>query len=567
MNKCNKDFQFEHKKAGIWIIILSLIVLFPNIYLAFYDNDIAGTSFLRPAAYLFFSLFLFILPSLFLKARIFFTIQGLFVILAPFEIAHIYLNRMPATSAFLLSIIDTEWNESTELLSSIKVPIFILLLLWIFYFYVTFKKINNRHFIHSKKVRAYISGAYMVAILAGYAYYFNKEYAQTAHKMDVLKTANEDVGVKFLKIYPYDLIIRTYQVYRTKKEIREGYEKIKHFEFGAQKTESTGRKEIYVFVIGETGRYNSYSLNGYKRETAPLLSKIENLISFSDFYSEANITSSSISIILTRATARDYNRSYVEKSFVDAFQEAGFKTFWIANQSASNPFIRRIAGDADGEYFTVTDIYADNYDEKLWSFLDEVLKKDDEKVLIVLHTLGSHFRYNFRYPPRFEVFKPSLQGAFDYAMISAKNKQQFINTYDNSILYTDYFLANTIRKIDSLQTVSAVIYIADHGENLFDTEENVVLHGGSKYTEYDFHVPFFVWTSDEYIAHYPSKTENILRNKDKKLSSSHVFYSWLDIAGITFPEQIQSKSIASEFLQEDSIRYIINTNMEIEKGF
>ncbi|GHT15648.1 membrane protein [Bacteroidia bacterium] len=565
MDKNNKDFRFKHQKARIRIIILSLIVLFPNIYLAFYNNEVTGATFGGITAYLALSVFLFILPSLFLKARVFFLIQGIFVILAPLEIAHIYMNRMPATSAFLLSIIDTEWNESTELLSSLKVPIFILLLLWILYFYITIKKINNHYFVHSKKIRAYISGAYLVAILVGYAYYFTREYSQTAYKIDIFKTTNEDVEAKFREIYPYDLIIRAYEVYDTKKQIKEGREKIKHFEFGAQKTEPVDGKEIYVFVIGETGRYNSYSINGYKRETAPLLSKTENLVSYSDFFSEANITSSSISTILTRATANDYNRSFVEKSFVDAFKEAGFKTYWIANQSASNKFIRRIAGDADGEYFTVTDMYADNYDEKLWPYLDEVLKKSEEKVFIVLHTLGSHFRYNFRYPPRFEVFRPSLQGAFDYAMISAKNKQQFINTYDNSILYTDYFLANTIRKIDSLQAVGAVIYMADHGENLFDTKENVVLHGGSKYTEYDFHVPFFVWTSDKYRVQYPSKTENIIRNKDKKLSSGNLFYSWLDIAGITFPEQIRSKSIASESLQEDSVRYIINTNMEVKE--
>jgi glucan phosphoethanolaminetransferase (alkaline phosphatase superfamily) len=567
MNKCNKDFRIERKKTGMWIIILSLVVLFPNIYLASYDCGSAEVSFLRSSVYLFFSVLLFILPSLFLKARVFFLIQGVFVVLAPFEIAHIYMNKMPATSAFLLSIIDTEWNESTELLSSLKVPIFILLLIWVFYFYATFKKINNNYFIHSKKIRAYISFVYLAAILGGYAYYFGKEYPLSEHKMDAFKTTNAGVGVKFRKIYPYDLIIRAHQVYNTKKEIKEGCEKIKQFSFDAQKTDKLNEKEVYVFVIGETGRYSSYSVNGYERETSPLLSKISNLISYSDFFSEANITSSCVSIMLTRATATDYNKSFVEKSFVDAFKEAGFKTYWIANQSASNKFIRRISKDTDGEYFAVTDIYEDNYDENLWRFLDEVLKKDEEKVFIVLHTLGSHFRYNFRYPKDFEKFKPSFEGAFDYAMISAKNKQQFINTYDNSILYTDYFLANTIRKIDSLQAVSTVIYMADHGENLFDTPENVVLHGGSKYTEYDFHVPFFVWTSDKYMANYPIKTENMLRNKDKRLSAGNLFYSWLDIGGITFSEQIQSKSIASEFLQEDSVRFIINTNMEVEKGF
>jgi glucan phosphoethanolaminetransferase (alkaline phosphatase superfamily) len=114
-----------------------------------------------------------------------------------------------------------------------------------------------------------------------------------------------------------------------------------------------------------------------------------------------------------------------------------------------------------------------NFDEKLWDFLSEVLQREEKKVLIVLHTLGSHFRYNFRHPPEYEIFKPSLKGSFDYNMISSKNKEMFINTYDNSIVYTDFFLATTIQKLDSLNAVSALAFVSDHGENLFDTPENI----------------------------------------------------------------------------------------------
>jgi len=143
----------------------------------------------------------------------------------------------------------------------------------------------------------------------------------------------------------------------------------------------------------------------------------------------------------------------------------------------------------------------------------------------------------------------------------------FINTYDNSILYTDFFLATTIQKLDSVNAVGAFAFISDHGENLFDTPDNIVLHGGSKFTEYDFHVPFFVWTSEKYNLQYPAKAENLLRNKDKRLTSGCIFYSLLDMANISFPEQILSKSISSEKLAEDSIRYVINTDMEVQEGF
>jgi glucan phosphoethanolaminetransferase (alkaline phosphatase superfamily) len=353
-----------------------------------------------------------------------------------------------------------------------------------------------------------------------------------------------------------------------KKEIKKGRGKIEQFKFNAIKADNNDEKEVYVFVIGETGRYYNYSVNGYNRETSPGLSRLCNFTTYSDFYAEANITTSSLQLILTRATVHNFEQSYIEKSFVDAFKEAGFKTYWIANQSANNKFIRRISKDADMEYFSLkSPADADNYDEQLFSYLNDVLAKNDKKAIIIIHTLGSHFRYNCRYPSVFEVFKPSLKGAFDYDLISAKNKALFVNAYDNSILYTDYFLSETIRKIDSLQSVSALVYVADHGENLFDTKQNIIFHGGSDYTKYDFHVPFFIWISDRYIHQYPAKAENIRYNKDKKLSANNIFHSILDIAGIEYPDQILSKSIASGTLREDSVRYVINTNMEVKRGF
>jgi glucan phosphoethanolaminetransferase (alkaline phosphatase superfamily) len=523
-----------------WMIVLSIIVLLPNVYFAIYGKHSIPVALFLLAL----SCICFILPALFLRKRIFFAVQGLFVLLAPFEAAHIYLNRMPATSAFLLSIIDTNQDESFELLSAIKFPIAILFLFWAFYFFIAFAKISNTYFFPSNKIKLTGFSVFIGMIIIGYSIGWNKG------------------------IYPYDLLLRTYQVFVAKKEISEGKEIMKNFKFDAVKKDSIDEKEVYVLVIGETGRYSSYSINGYKRNTSPMLTKTKNLVSYTDFYSEANITTSSLPLILTRASVQDYERSYVEKSFVDAFKEAGFKTYWIANQSANNKFIRRIAKDTDKAYFHVANFTdTTNLDEQLWPSLREVLVEDDRKTLVVLHTLGSHFRYNYRYPLSFEIFKPSLKGAFDYALISAKNKELFINTYDNSILYTDFFLAKTIQMIDGLCAVSALIYVADHGENLFDTKENIVFHGGSDYTPYDLHVPFFVWTSDEYNRQYPSKAENIKRNKDEKLSTHHIFYSILDMADITFPGQILSQSIASEALQGDSVRYLINTNMEVEEGF
>ena len=551
-----------------WALPLSIFVLLPNIILAFYGDSITETSFFKLITYLAVSVFFFFIPSLFLKMRTFFLFHGIFVLLAPFEIVHIYLNRMPITTAFILSIFDTNWTESTEILSTAVIPIIFLLLFWFFYFYIVVEKISNVYLIRPLKVRMGLLITSGIIILLTYSYYFSSEYFVKPDKKEVFNSANKYFLMKSHMIYPYNLLINTGKVYFTKREIKKGKAKIKDFTFQARKVDEVEEREVYVFVIGETARYNSFSINGYSRETSPMLSKTKNLISYSDLFSEANITSSSLPIILTRASANDYKRAFVEKSFVDAFKEAGFKTIWIANQSESNGFIRRISKDTDEEIFLPIDFDpSKNLDEKMWKYLLEVLKKEDKKVLIVFHTLGSHFTYDNRYSATYEKFKPSLKGNFDYNMVSAKNKEMFVNTYDNSILYTDFFLATTIQKIDSLNAISALIFVSDHGENLFDTPENVALHGGSKFTKYDLHVPFFVWTSDKYNQQYPNKAENLLLNKDKRLTTDCIFYSFLDMADITFPEQNLSKSIASGFLTADSVRYIINTNMEVQEGF
>ncbi|GHU81465.1 hypothetical protein FACS1894145_8320 [Bacteroidia bacterium] len=204
------------RKEGLWMIVLSVIVLLPNIYFTFYGKHTFPTAlFLLALSCLF-----FILPALFLRKRIFFILQGLFVLLAPFEIGHIYLNRMPATSAFLLSIIDTNPDESYELLSAIKFPLIILLLFWAFYFFVASVKISNTCFFKSNKMKLAGIVIFIAMVVTGYSTGLNK------------------------KIFPYDLILRTYQVFVTKKEMKEGNEKMKDFKFDAEKKDQNDERKF-----------------------------------------------------------------------------------------------------------------------------------------------------------------------------------------------------------------------------------------------------------------------------------------------------------------------------------
>ena len=54
-------------------------------------------------------------------------------------------------------------------------------------------------------------------------------------------------------------------------------------------------------------------------------------------------------------------------------------------------------------------IDASGFDENVLPVFDEILNDTSQKKFIIIHTIGSHYRYNYRYPDAFEKFKPNLR--------------------------------------------------------------------------------------------------------------------------------------------------------------
>ena len=553
------------KTDYVWLLLLSCIVLLPNFYLASVGNELSE-SFFAKIAYLLISFVIFFTPALFLKARCFFLLHSIFVLFAPIEIIHIYLNKRGITTGFLIACFGTDKNEALEILTSMLPVILISLLIWTSYFFILLKKVKNRYIIPNVKIRIGIL-AIFISLLTGLfvsIYRVVREVPQIEQNRAIPLTW-EYFFMKFQKIYPCSFILKSIYIVEMNTEIAKNREELSDFSFNAEKKQPIAEREIYVFVIGETARYSNFSINGYERKTSPLLEATEDLVSFSDFYAEANQTFISLPLIFTRATPTDYHRYTKEKSFIAAFKEAGFKTYWIGNQCADDKFVRRLIIDIDEEFFGTKDWNdADNYDQNLWKYLDEILNKNDEKALIIIHTLGSHFRYDSRYPSKFNVFKSNFEKNINYNIMKPKDKQLWLNAYDNSILYTDYFLANTIKKIENQNALSFFVYTSDHGEDLFDTDENRVLHASSNPSKFEIHVPLFIWSSKKYQEIYSEKWKNILANKDKKTSAKILFYSMLDAADITFPEQDLEQCFTSDFMKEDSVRYVLTPDMSVK---
>ena len=125
-------------------------------------------------------------------------------------------------------------------------------------------------------------------------------------------------------------------------------------------------------------------------------------------------------------------------------------------------------------------------------------------------------------------------------------KEQVVNTYDNTILYTDFFLSQAIQKLEKLTDKYnvALMYISDHGESL--GENGVYLHGMpySLAPKEQTHVPMILWMSDGFATE-KGINETCLRKEGKEQSFSHdnLFDSLLGLMDVQTKEYREEQDI------------------------
>ncbi len=283
---------------------------------------------------------------------------------------------------------------------------------------------------------------------------------------------------------------------------------------------------VVVFVIGESLRSDHLQINGYERETTPYLIKENNLVMLTDIYSEECFTHTSVPQIMTRADSLNPQRAYNEQSFVTIFNDAGFRTTWIANQESVSTYAY-FMNECDTLIYVngSKSVYTfDKWlDEDILPYLEDELQDSNPTQLHIVHSIGSHWWYNSHYTDEFERYKPVVMSR----VVSSNTQEEMINSYDNTILYTDYFIKNTIDLIRDKKAI--LVYLSDHGESL--GEDGYYLHGTDRP---ELHYPAaFVWYSDKYAQAFPDLIENLKKNSDRRYRSDYLFHSIIDAADIT----------------------------------
>lgn len=555
--------KYKSSKQKLTLMALFLIILTPNLFTLYYSTDLRG-HVLMSLGYFFIALFTWLLIYYLLPKKIFLVLGCLALLFSPLEIVTVRSLGTSLNLGITDAILKTNYEEAKEQANAhIGLALLLLgiILLFLFLGFILRKKKTP------SKIKWTLVFSFIAMNLLIFVQMFRAVTTNTTFT-DKLDTAWGRTTLKYNKIYPISLITNLSAVYSMHQKSKRLNKQLKRFSFGAYQSPSYDGQELIILVIGETARFDNFHINGYTRETTPKLDKLQHLISFSDLYSSANLTSISIPQIITRATPKNFDLQYKEKTIVDAFAEAGFSTAWISSQEMNSPVINRLQNVVNYAYFLKAGSDGKNiYDGMLLPKIRYYLHNDQEnKKFIVVHTLGSHYQYGRRYPKSFEIFKPVLPSRGIESMgVTINDKEKLINAYDNSILYTDYFLYQLIKMVDSMHASSTLVYLSDHGESLFDNGNTHILHGNNNPTKQEYHIPYLVWYSNQYLQSFPQKIQALKGNKNKPAMSTATFYTLLDMANIKYnnPDSNATKSLADSLYQPPNDRVLLNTSHQI----
>ena len=286
---------------------------------------------------------------------------------------------------------------------------------------------------------------------------------------------------------------------------------------------------VLIFIIGEAARAVNFSLQGYERDTNPRLSK-EDIIYFKNMTSCGTATNISVPCMFSNSGRENFNVNDAQftQNLLDLLAESGYDLLWRENDGSCKDVCDR-APTEDMVTIGNPKYCAGDYcrDDALLDGLKNKLGAITKDTVIVLHTMGSHGpSYYQRYPDEFKKFTPTC----DTADIQNCPREAIVNTYDNTILYTDYIISSVIdiaKQFPNLGT--GIMFVSDHGESL--GENNVYLHGlpyAIAPTE-QTHVPFLFWMSEAMKQDSRIDYACLGRKADQAFSHDNIFHSLLGL--------------------------------------
>ncbi|SSO18342.1 lipid A phosphoethanolamine transferase, associated with polymyxin resistance [Acinetobacter nosocomialis] len=422
------------------------------------------------------------------------------------------------------NIAQTDVAEATDLLS-LRFGLWTIFFVILPIFLITQVKLKSERILPLllKKV---LSIALAFAVVGGLLFAYYVDFAAIFREHRDLK------GM----ISPQNTISSVMSYYR-KKAPKKNLPLVKYGE-DAHQVQQTQKDlpKLMVLVVGETARAESFSLNGYAKNTNPELSK-QDILNFSQVSSCGTATAVSVPCMFSGMPRADYDEQLAShrEGLLDIAKRAGYQVTWIDNNSGCKGACDRveqyqIPEDLKQKWCKDGECLDGILIDSLKQYLSSIPKDDKRPRLVVLHQMGSHGpAYYKRAPEGYQPFKPTC----DTNAIQGCSPAELLNSYDNTIVYTDHVLSqmiNTLKEVSNYQT--GLWYLSDHGEST--GEHGMYLHG-SPYSiapSQQTHIPMIMWFSDGWKQHNLAQVNCLNQQTKQKLSQDNLFPSLLSLLDV-----------------------------------
>ena len=361
---------------------------------------------------------------------------------------------------------------------------------------------------------------------------------------------------------PWQMIIG-YTQYRTQLNSLQGIlDKNRELPPLANLKDSSGdAPRTLVLVIGESTQRGRMSLYGYSRDTTPELKALRdsdpNLTVFNNVVTSRPYTIEILQQALTFANEQHPDLYLTKPSLMNMMKQAGYKTFWITNQqtmTGRNTMLTVFSKQTDVQHYMNQQRTqsAREYDTNVLAPFKAVLADPAPKKFIIVHLLGTHLKYKFRYPENWGKFDGQKDGV--PPGLSEEQREAY-NDYDNANLFNDHVVATLFRDFKATDPNGFMLYFSDHGEEVYDTPpHNIQGRNEAQPTRHMYTIPFIVWTSPAWQAAHP---RDLRPDVDRKYSSAELIHTWSDLAGLHYDDFDPTRSLVNPAFKETT-RWIGN---------
>lgn len=319
----------------------------------------------------------------------------------------------------------------------------------------------------------------------------------------------------------------------------------------------TYRVPNIVLIIGESYNKHHSQLYGYNMPTTPkqiAMAKEGTLVPFTDVVAPWNLTSFVFKNILSLQAIGEKEEWCDKPLFPEVFRKAGYHVTFITNQfqSKANEAVYDFSGgfflnnpDLSAKLFDTRNTRLYPYDEGVLKEYDRLKKEDKEHNLVILHLMGSHLMYKSRYPQNSHKFlKEDMYNRPELT----KKQRMILADYDNSVRYNDSIVWAVTQRFADKDAV--VIYMPDHGEEIFDGEPYMYgrMHGANidyRLARNEMEIPFWIWGSPKYRENHPYGWTAIQEAKNRPMMTDVLSHLLLYFGGIATPLYHEQYNILS----------------------